>query len=88
MASVLRVGFIAAAALVLSIGVMVSVPPFDEGKIKRLNRGMTTNEVIKILGRPSQDLGSRWWYNARRPSFETLILWFDPTSRLEGWTID
>lgn len=88
MAKALKNALIAVVGLVVLVCAVIAIPPFSEAKINRLNRGMTTNEVINVLGNPSERLDARWYYSARRPSFETLILWFDGTSRLEGWTID
>ena len=76
------------ALVVVLFCLTLMIPPFSEAKIGQLKRGMTTNEVTKLLGDPSNKLEARWYYNPRRPSFETLILWFDGVDRLEGWTID
>lgn len=88
MAKALKNALIAVVGLVVLVCAVIAIPPFPEAKISRLSRGMTTNEVINVFGNPSERLDSRWYYSARLPSFETLILWFDGTSRLEGWTID
>lgn len=88
MAKALKNFVIVVGGMVVLLCAILLIPPFSEEKLAQLKRGMTTNEVINVLGNPSQDLGARWWYNPRRPSFETLILWFDGANRLEGWTID
>ena len=85
------IAFWAVLALLAFVISAVSFPPVSQSKIKRLNLGMSTNQVQTVLGTPSLAVtatdGSRLWeYN--RFSWRTFSAHFDASGHLVAFETD
>ncbi len=62
-------------------------PPFDLGKLQRLQIGMNQQQVREVLGTPRSDYGESWAYS-RFMAWPAVKLRFDESRHLKDWDYD